>query len=197
MFAMLFEMTSTLSCWAIMPVAAMLSDCMDFLPYFPKGAGAASGRRPEFLNGLATHLVRLVYEFLGARIGTRDVDHVGHLDDWLHIRAFERALHEAGVFNGDFRLGRVEHGVADIAHVLRIFEGNDGKLAALAAIRGDRAVAGDGDAGFVLGKADRRACIGEDEGAGGGGELAFGVEVEVAIARVEDAGFRLHAEEAF
>src|SRR3989442_15768845 len=94
MFAMLLEMTWTLSSWAIIPVAAV---CNARMTYLSLGLGRNFG---EALDRVAAHIVLLLQDVGDFGIGARQFDHARHLDDRAHVRFLDRALHDADVDRG-------------------------------------------------------------------------------------------------
>src|SRR5690606_39178584 len=91
MFAMLLEMTWTLSSWAIIPVAAVCSARMVMLPQ-------ASGRDVgQPLDRGAAQFGLLLQHARDVGVGAGEFDHAGHLDNGANVRELERALHDAHV----------------------------------------------------------------------------------------------------
>src|SRR5690242_17693731 len=94
MLAMLFEITSTLSCWAIMPVAATLKERMR-LGLLPSDGPPGSARdRDEVLDGVAVELVLSVDELLHALEGAHRGHEAGHLEHRHGVRALDGTLDE-------------------------------------------------------------------------------------------------------
>src|SRR3954447_23621754 len=93
MLAMLFEITSTLSCWAIMPVAATLKERMR-LGAPSDGPSGSARDRDEVLDGVAVELVLGVDELLHALEGAHRGHEAGHLEDRHGVRALDRPLDE-------------------------------------------------------------------------------------------------------
>src|SRR5690242_9146479 len=91
MLAMLLAMTSTLSSWAIIPVAAVLSARMARLPtlYSARHVG-------ELLDGLLVQIALRLQQRGDLLVGARDRDQAGHLDDAVHVRFLDGALHDLG-----------------------------------------------------------------------------------------------------
>src|SRR5688572_2004226 len=91
MFAMLCEMTSTLSCWACMPLAAI--DSARIWDY---------SLAAEPLDRALTQFIRTRNYFDCGLIRTRNLDEPGEFDDRANVRAFERALqhHSAELARG-------------------------------------------------------------------------------------------------
>src|SRR5579883_2080970 len=147
MLAMLLAMTSTLSSWAIIPVAAVLSArIVRVLVY---SATSARSRRHvgELGNGVLVQ-VALVRQQLGdLRVGARDLDQARDLDDAADVRLLDRALDQLGVGirrRGDAGRRDVEV-VAFLLQLLRRREADDAELAALRLGVGGAGL-GDGDA---------------------------------------------------
>src|ERR1700687_4376940 len=93
MLAMLLAMTSTLSSWAIMPVAAVCSARMAWF----SGSQVVSGRDiGELLDGVLAHFALLLEQGGDLLIGARDLDQARHLDHAVHVRLFDRALLQPG-----------------------------------------------------------------------------------------------------
>src|SRR5436305_13833343 len=100
---MLFEMTSTLSCWASMPVAAISIERMSEVSVL------ALGDLAELLDGRARAVALAVAEILGETEIVGDVHHPGHLDDRLDVGFFDHALLDDGLGRRRrHRLGDVE-----------------------------------------------------------------------------------------
>src|SRR6185312_11854520 len=196
MLARLLEMTWTLSSMAIIPVAAVESARIGVSPFSIRHVG-------ELVDRLLT-LVALLLQHRGdLRVGAGDLDHPRHLADAAHVRFLDRTLH-------DRRLGRrlrrraadrVEGAAAVLLQELRIGEIDDAQAAALAVRLGrafahaDRAVLADRDLP-VAGLEGDRPRGAENDVAFAGDELARGVDLQRAVARVTLAPRGLHREEA-
>src|SRR5215471_21673313 len=121
MLAMLLEMTSTFSCWAIIPVAPMLSARIVWIPYLCLDLG-------DLVDRVQRHLVLAVDHLLGGLEIAQRLHHARELEDRLHVRAFDHALHDRGL--GRHRRGAAAVEAAALAHqALRIVEFHDADLA--------------------------------------------------------------------
>src|SRR4051812_26371186 len=89
MLAMLLEITSTFSCWAIIPAAATLSERMAGF----RSSGPA--RAEQGVDGLARQVVINLDETLRAVERTLGLDQPRHLEDRLDVGALEHALNQA------------------------------------------------------------------------------------------------------
>src|SRR6185295_12794877 len=85
MFARLFAMTSTLVCWANIPVAAMLKALMVRTPL-----GLRHGA--DFLDCLLQQILARLGEIGACLIGAHDIDHARDLEHGLDIGFFDHAL---------------------------------------------------------------------------------------------------------
>src|SRR5215468_8585620 len=103
MLAMLLEMTWTLSSWAIIPVAAVLSARMW---WSPDSVLALRRNFGEPVDGVALHVAGLLQYAGDRRVGARDLHHARHLDHAAHIRLLEIALHDAHALRQLRRLRR-------------------------------------------------------------------------------------------
>src|SRR5688572_20144461 len=104
MLAILFEMTWTLSSWAIIPVAAVASARIPRSPQSFRlsmivlrdrfAVFEACSRRNfrELLDGIALQLVLLMNDVGDLGVGARELDHARHLDHRAHVRFLDRAL---------------------------------------------------------------------------------------------------------
>src|SRR5690349_16843657 len=85
MFAMLFEMTSTFSCWADMPVAAVRRACI---------YGYSLSDATEPLDGAAGQVGGVFHGLDDALVGAADLDHPGDLQDRIDVAALQHPLVE-------------------------------------------------------------------------------------------------------
>src|SRR5262245_21571423 len=95
MFAMLLEMTWTLSSWAIMPVAAV---CRARIVSSPRIPGASGRHFGQPLDRLAAQVAVLLQHPGDRLVGAGDLDQAVHLDHGAHVRLLDCAL-------GDRRIG--------------------------------------------------------------------------------------------
>src|SRR5690349_6147585 len=92
---MLFEMTSTLSCWACMPSAAVVRDLIPILPS-DRDDRFPSSVRGDGADRVQLALMFLIQELLHRLIIARDLDHAGHLHDGLNVGVFQHATQDLG-----------------------------------------------------------------------------------------------------
>src|SRR5690348_3015562 len=90
MLAMLLAMTSMLSSWANMPVAAELSARM--VRVSAAQAVLRVRHLGELLDGLLVQFALLLEQRRHLLIGARDLDHAGDLDHRVDVRLLEHAL---------------------------------------------------------------------------------------------------------
>src|SRR6185437_6652965 len=135
-------------------------------------------------------------------VAARDLDHARHLDDAAHVGLLQFALHDLGARGGLRRHAgrRFEGAAAVLLQLLRIGEIDDGQRAAHAVGGGITLARADGAVGTdrdlpVVGLERDRAAAAEDGIAFRGHQLAGGVDLERAVARVALAARCLHREE--
>src|SRR5215471_14477753 len=198
MLAMLLEITWTLSSWAIIPVAAVWSARMMI-------ASQALGRDfGELLDRAAPQVAELLQHGGDLRIGARDLDHARHLDHRLHVRLLDRSLLYARPGRSILRRNasrRAEQRCAVLLQLLGVVEAHEAQPAArrivarvAALARRNGAVRVDRDA--VVGRLELdRAAVADHAVAVAGDELALGIDLEGAVARVAFAARGLHHEE--
>src|SRR6202020_2251237 len=94
MLAMLLAMTSTLSSWAIIPVAAVLSARMVLL----LACLVTSARHSSELgNGVLAQVARVRQQRGDLRVGARDLDQARDRDHAVDVRLLDRALDQLRV----------------------------------------------------------------------------------------------------
>src|SRR5215469_11273436 len=140
MLAMLLAMTSTLSSWAIMPVAAVFIARMARSPDTqPKSARNAG----ELMDGVLVQVALLLEQRRDLLVGARHLDQARHLDHAVHVRLLDRSLHQRGGGVGR-RRGPVDGRVLVVAFFLQLLRRREAHQADLAALR-----LGTGRAGFL------------------------------------------------
>src|SRR4051794_16673346 len=113
MLAMLLEMTSTLSCWAAMPVAAV---DRALIGRSSRYAAKPVDRPRGQIGGLVDHLG-------DALVSAADLDQPGDLGDGLDVGAFDHALADA---RGRGGLG-LDVGVIAVEAVAVLRQGRQGR----------------------------------------------------------------------
>src|SRR5262245_55579170 len=112
MLAMLFEMTWTLSSWAIIPVDAVCIARMFFISW----SRPSVRHFGELLDRRPANVAMLLDQRGDLGVGARQFDHARHLDHAAHVGFLDRALHEPdarGRLSRNNALGRAE-GRADV-----------------------------------------------------------------------------------
>src|SRR5690348_4581848 len=109
MLAMLLAMTWTLSSWAIIPVAAVLSAR---IARSPRSQPTSARNIREFMDRVLVQIALLLKEVRDLLVGARNLDQPRHLDHAVHVRFFRHALHELrfGVGRGRDAVGSREQG---------------------------------------------------------------------------------------
>src|SRR3990172_3972328 len=177
MLAMLFEMTSTLSCWASIPVAAMLRDLMcRILPCY-----SYSGGRNDRVDDAALQLVLGFDHALGGLEVAHHRHQQGQLDHRADVRFLDHTLDDFGRQVRQRRRGRLVQAAGYLAQFLLVGEAHDIQAVDRAALGGNRAVGCDDDLA-VIRRNDDRAAGAAYGMAFAGHQLAFGVELETAEA---------------
>src|SRR5690554_1518270 len=140
MFAMLLEMTSTLRCCAIMPVAAVERARIISAPAWKgKGETGATGSlwverstaAAQAINRAALEVAGRLVQLGGLLIGPVQLHQPGHLDDRVDVGSFHRSLDESGVERrqGDLIGRRAQHAVAEALEAPWVVELEDSDLA--------------------------------------------------------------------
>src|ERR1700722_20317509 len=197
MLAMLLAMTSTLSSWAIIPVAAVWSARMVRL----LACLVASARySSELGNGVLAQIAGVRQQRGDLRVGARDLDQARDRDHAVDVRLLDRALDQLRVGMGRRRdAGRRDvEVVAFLLQLLRRREADDADLAAKRFGVGGTGFR-DGDAPVrrdhhvvVRRLKDDRPVVAYHRRAVAGDELALPVDLQRAIAGVAIAPRRLH-----
>src|SRR5262249_13564079 len=137
MFAMLFAITSTLSCWACMPVAAVLRARIYWSP-------RALAHTRKLVDRSAAKFIRLRDHLRDRGVGPADLDHVRQLLPGVDVRAFDEARRDLAVHRrARFFIRRPPEIVAHFFQPAGRIERRHAQRADLRAVLRDRALLGD------------------------------------------------------
>src|SRR5579875_619956 len=192
--ARLLELVSTMVCWAFMPVAAVKRARIIRYLLVPKlcWRTVLHRRVRSLLHGVGQGA-----QGLGRRlILPQTRDHLHHFLDHLYIGAFAVALADQG--GRGLRLNarrRREQGGADALELVYVVEGCQPKLPNGYIVCRYRAILGDLNLSRV-GRNTQRSIAPTDGVAVRADQFAVGIEVELAVARVQGAVRPIRDEEA-